>query len=459
VTARASNCQEIMRSMADLVGFFEGCCTSRTVWKIGVEDEMFVFRRSDLRPAGYAGENSLASVVDALIRDFQWMPLLDGGNRVGAEAPSGAIVTTEAGRHLEISGPPLPSVHEVDHDLAQCRQQVESACRGVGLAILEMGFQPKWSRDDTPLVQSGRSQILSEYLSTRGRLGLDMLLRTCALQASFDYSDESDAVAKMRISLAVQPIVTALFSSSPFLDGQLSGYKSYRAHVWQETDDDRTGGLPFVFDPDFGFERYCSYVLDVPMYFVYRNQSYIDVRGQSFRDFMKCRLPALPGEPATMGDWVNHLATIFPDVRLRNLLEMRGADGGAIGQLSALAAFWTGLLYDEAALRLAADCIRDWTPGEIEALRAVVPRDGLAATFRGEPLARTAKTMLEIAARGLQNRAQSMGIPSEARYLDRLFEAADAGISPADQMISAFNGEWSGDIDRIFRGALSDVAR
>jgi glutamate--cysteine ligase len=314
-----------------------------------------------------------------------------------------------------------------------------------------MGFQPKWRREDMPWMPKGRYAIMRRYMPLRGNLGLDMMTRTCTVQVNLDFADEADMVKKFRVALALQPVATALFADSPFTDGKPNGYKSYRSHIWTDTDPDRTGMLDFVFEDGFGFERYVDYLLDVPMYFVYRDGIYHDVAGERFGDFLAGRLPGLPGLRPTLGDWSDHMTTAFPEVRLKRYLEMRGADGGPWGRLCALPAFWVGLLYDDAALDAAWDLVRDFTPAERHALRDGVPKHALALPFRGGSVRDLADAALRIAAAGLQRRAVlNRGGADERVYLEALFAVAESGLTPAERKLELFHGPWGGRVDPVF---------
>src|SRR5690606_16169634 len=308
----------------------------RERWRIGTEHEKFVFRRRDLRRADY--ESGIRPLLEGLTR-FGWTPVLENGNPI-ALCQGEASISLEPGGQLELSGAPLETIHQTCAEVGQHLKQVREVTEELGLGMLGMGFDPKWRRDDVPWMPKGRYRIMREYMPKRGKLGLDMMLRTCTVQVNLDFSDEADMVRKFRASLALQPIATALFAASPFVEGKPTSFQSWRSHVWTDTDPDRCGMLPFVFEEGFGFERYVDWMLDVPMYFVYRDGRYIDASGQSFRDFMEGRLPALPGERPQMGDWTDHLTTAFPEVRLKRYLEMRGADGGPWDRLCALPAFW-----------------------------------------------------------------------------------------------------------------------
>jgi glutamate--cysteine ligase len=331
-------------------------------------------------------------------------------------------------------------------------RQVKEVGSQLGIGMLGLGFQPKWRREDIPFMPKGRYKIMSEYMPKKGNLGIDMMKRTCTVQVNLDFSTEADMVKKMRVSLALQPVATALFANSPFVEGRPSGFQSYRSHVWTDLDPDRTGSLPFVFEDGFGFERYVDYVLDVPMYFVYRNGKYIDASGQSFRDFMEARLPALPGELPRMSDWADHLTTAFPEVRLKKYIEMRGADGGPWQRLCALPALWVGLLYDAEALDAAWNLVKNWTVEDRAYLRAETPRTALHTSFKDRTVREVAQETLRIARSGLHRRGRRDHWGNdESHFINALAAIAESGRTPATEMLDRFHGAWNGNIDPVFR--------
>lgn len=420
-------------------------------WRIGTEHEKFVYRLDDFRPVPYEGEAGIGAFLEQLC-GFEWDPVREDGKLVALRRADGASVTLEPGGQLELSGAQLSNLHQACCEVHEHLNQVGEVAERLRVGLIGLGFQPKWTRDEIPWMPKGRYGIMRRYMPKVGSLGLDMMLRTCTVQVNLDFSDEADMVRKMRVGLALQPVATALFANSPFIEGRPSGYLSYRSRIWEDTDPDRCGMLPFVFEDGMGFERYVDYVLDVPMYFVYRNGGYIDCAGRSFRDFMAGRLPELPGERPTLGDWDDHLTTLFPEVRLKRFLEMRGADGGPWRGLCALPALWTGLLYDGAALAAAAAYTADWTMDEMEALRHEVPRRGLETPFRDRTLREVACDVLAMARDGLTNRAcLNSQHRDENIHLERLWEIAESGRTPAHELLEAYHGRWNGDIDGVFR--------
>ncbi|HWG04550.1 MAG TPA: glutamate--cysteine ligase, partial [Beijerinckiaceae bacterium] len=379
-----------------LVEYLASGSKPRAEWRIGTEHEKFIFRRADLRPVPYEGDNGIRAILEKLQR-FGWHPVLDGENVVGLTDDSGGAISLEPGGQFELSGAPLETLHQTCGELHSHLRQMREVLGELGLGMLGLGYLPKWKREDCFWMPKRRYAVMRNYMPKVGNLGIDMMLRTCTVQVNLDFSSEADMVLKSRVSLALQPVAVALFANSPFIEGKPSGFLSARSNVWTDTDPDRSGMLPFVFDKDFGFERYVDWMLDVPMYFVYRDGGYIDVAGQSFRDFLAGKLPGLPGEIPTMSDWSDHLTTAFPEIRIKKFIEMRGADGGPWRNLCALPAFWTGLLYDDDALNAGWDMVKDWTAEERQQLRDDVPRLGLETPFRGKKLQDIAIAVVQLA--------------------------------------------------------------
>src|SRR5688500_16131337 len=419
-------------------------------WRIGTEHEKFGFRLDDLRPPTFDGERGIEALLTGLTR-FGWAPVQEHGRTI-ALLKDGASVTLEPAGQLELSGAPLETIHDTCCETNTHLEEVQAVARELRLGFLGMGFQPKWRRDEMPWMPKGRYRIMRDYMPKRGNLGLDMMTRTCTVQVNLDFASEADMVKKFRVSLALQPIATALFADSPFTEGKPNGYLSYRSHIWTDTDPDRTGMLDFVFEDGFGYERYVDYLLDVPMYFSYRNGEYVDLAGRSFRDFLDGKLEALPGELPTLKDWADHMTTAFPEVRLKKYLEMRGADGGPWNRLCALPAFWVGLLYDDEALDAAWDLVRNFTRTERHALRDGVPKHALKLPFRNRTVRDLAIEALKISGSGLarRNRLNASGA-TEAVFLEPLVEFALANETPAERKLKLFHGEWGGSVDPVFR--------
>ena len=443
-----------IESHHELVEYLESGCKPRSEWRLGTEHEKFGFTVDDLRPLPYEGRRSINAMLQGLADQFGWEPLTEQGKLIALKDDKGASITLEPGGQLELSGALLANVHQTCDEVYTHLRQVKTIAEPLGIAFLGMGFQPKWELKDTQWMPKGRYRIMREYMNTRGKLGQDMMARTCTVQVNLDFSSEADMVKKFKVALALQPVATALFANSPFVDGKPSGYVSYRSHVWEDTDPDRTGMLPFVFGDSMGFERYVDYMLDVPMYFVYRDGEYIDASGQSFRDFMNGALPALPGEKPRLQDWEDHLTTAFPEVRLKRYMEMRGADGGPWRKLCALPAFWAGVLYDDTVLDAAWDLVRDWSMEERLKLREDAPRLGFKATVRGRSMQALALEVLELAYNGLtaRNCLGSSG-ENETGFLEPLFSNAHAGLTPADKKLALYHGRWNGSVDPVFNEA------
>lgn len=440
---------EPIHDKRQLVEYLAAGCKPPSEWRIGTEHEKFAYDLDDYRPLTYEGPKGIRALLQGLTR-FGWQPVEENGNPI-ALVKGKASVTLEPGGQVELSGAPLDNLHQTCFEVHEHLDQVKEVAAELGIGMMGLGFNPKWRREDIPWMPKGRYAIMRAYMPKRGTLGLDMMLRTCTVQVNLDFESEACMARKFRLGLALQPLATALFANSPFVEGKPSGFLSTRSRIWTDTDPDRTGDLPFVFEPGFGFERYVDYMLDVPMYFVYRDGRYIDSSGQSFRDFMAGKLPALPGQRPTMGDWVDHLTTAFPEVRLKRFLEMRGADGGPWRRICALPAFWTGLLYDDAAMDAAWDVVKDWTREERAALRAEVPKRALSTPFRDGTLRDVARRVLPIAQAGLEARKRYdyMG-RDESRFLTVLIEAVERNRTPAEELLGKFHGDWQGSVDPVF---------
>ena len=432
----------------ELVEYIAAGGTPRAGWRIGTEHEKFGFRLSDLAPLSYEGPQGIRALLEGLQR-FSWQPFYENDTIIGLKF-DGQAVTLEPGGQLELSGAPVANLHQSCVEVQTHLSQVTTVATELGVGFLGVGFQPKWKLDDIPMMPKARYRIMRAYMPTRGRLGLDMMFRTCTVQTNLDFVDEADMVKKLRVGLALQPVATALFANSPFTEGRPNGYLSYRSKIWTDTDPDRCGILPFAFEPGMGFERYVDYVLDAPMYFVVRDGAYIDASGQSFRDFLAGRLPALPGERPTMSDWEDHLTTLFPEVRLKRFIEMRGADGGPWDIICALPAFWVGLIYDAGVLDDAWRMVEDWTIEDHEYLRQEVPRHALHTKFRGRSMLDLARDVLALAREGLKRRAvHDRSGRDETHFLVPVDLIAETGQTPAEGLLKAFHGEWKGSVDPL----------
>ena len=447
----------IISSRDELVAYLEQGCKPAQNWRIGTEHEKFGFYKDGYDPLPYEGDRGIGALLEAFKDRFGcvgWEAVTEKDNIIALnckDCPKGGTISLEPGGQLELSGAPLENLHETHDELRQHLLEVGEVCKDFGIGLLGIGFSPKWTLRQTPMMPKERYRIMARYMPGRGRRGLDMMFRTATIQVNMDFSDERDMVEKLRIGLALQPVATALFANSPFADGKPNGFQSYRAEMWRDTDPDRTGLLPFAFEPGMGFERYVDYALDVPMYFVYRDGRYIDVAGASFRDFLDGKLAAVPGARPTLDDWADHLTTLFPDVRLKHFLEMRGADAGTFAQIWALPALWTGLIYDDESRGCASALIADWTEAERQALRDAVPRLGLNTPFRGGTLRDIASDVLALADAGLKRRARldARG-DDERKALAPLLETIEQGLSPADRLLALYRGPWQGDIDHVF---------
>ena len=434
----------------ELVAWFSEGCKPKDQFRVGTEHEKFAFSLDGHRPVPYADPRGIRALLDGMQHMLGWEPIMEGENIIGlADVTGGGAISLEPGGQFELSGAPLEDVHQTCSELMAHLAQVREVARPLRIGFLGIGMTPTWGRADMPAMPKGRYKIMTAYMPKVGKLGLDMMYRTCTVQTNHDFSSESDMVKKLRVGLALQPVATALFANSPFTEGRPNGFVSFRSEIWRDTDNARSGMLPWAFEAGMGFERYVDYALDVPMYFIKRGDSYIDVSGRSFRDHLTGKL--VPGERATISDWANHVSTIFPEVRLKRYLEMRGSDGGPWRVLPALPAFWCGILYDEDCLNAAWDIARDWTVEERQKLRDDVPRLGFKAAVRGRDLLSVAVELLQIARRGLtrRNRLDGNG-RDETRYLRPLEEVVARGITPAEMLLEKFHGPWKGSVEPIY---------
>jgi len=439
-----------IESRADLISVFSKGEKAKERWRIGTEHEKFVYRLADHRAPSYDEPGGIHDLLMALTR-FGWEPVMEG-DKVIALAGSDGTVSLEPAGQLELSGAAVENLHQTCAETGRHLRQVKEVGAELGLGFLGLGLWPDKTREELPIMPKGRYAIMLRHMPRVGSMGLDMMLRTCTIQTNLDYSSEADMVKKFRVSLALQPLGTALFANSPFLEGKPNGYQSYRSHIWTDTDPARTGMLPFVFEDGFGYERYADYMLNVPMYFVYRDGKYIDAAGRNFRDFLDGNLDVYPGQKPTISDWNDHLSTAFPEVRLKSFLEMRGSDGGPWNKICALPALWVGLLYDQSALDAAWDLVKHWTIEDHQRLRDAVPKQGLNAKLPdGRTLNDLAKQVLDIAAAGLTARGQinSMG-DNESGFLNPLRQIVESGKSPAQLLLEKYETEWGGDLSKIY---------
>jgi glutamate--cysteine ligase len=449
MTSFRSSQDEPVTSKAQLIATLAAGSKPKDQWRIGTEHEKFGYTKSNLKPLPYEGPAGIQAMLVGLQR-FGWQPVLEGANVISLSQKGKGTISLEPGGQLELSGAPVETVHQTYAEIGDHLAQVKTVGDEIGVGMLAMGFTPDWRRDDIHWMPKGRYKIMRSYMPKVGSMGLDMMLRTCTVQVNMDYASEADMVKKLRVALALQPVATALWANSPFTEGRPNGCLSVRGKVWQNTDPDRTGMLPFAFEDGMGFERYVDYLLDVPMYFVYRN-GYIDASGQSFRDYMNGKLPALPGQVPTVADWIDHMSTAFPEARVKNYIELRGADSGPLDRLVALPAFWAGLLYDHASLDAAWDLAKGWTAMEREQLRADVPTRGFKAKITGRSVQELARDLLTLSEAGLKRRAhKDASGQDETRYLAPLQEITASGITAAERMLGLYNGPWRGDVGKAY---------
>jgi glutamate--cysteine ligase len=443
-----------VESRDELVAWIAAGAKPKAEWRIGTEHEKFVFQTGTLDPVPYEGPRGIRALMEAMMRRHGWLAIKEGDNVIALKRPTGekgGSISLEPGGQFELSGEPLSTLHETAAETDQHLLEVLGVGEELQIGFLGVGFSPKWRLEDVPTMPKQRYQVMTRYMPSVGKRGLDMMYRTATVQVNLDFGDEADMVKKLRVSLALQPIATALFASSPFTEGKPNGFQSMRSEVWRDTDKRRTGMLPFVFEDGMSYERYADYALGVPMYFVYRDGRYIDVAGGSFRDFLAGKLKGLEGERPTEDDWSDHLTTLFPEVRMKRFLEMRGADGGRWQSITALPAFWTGLLYDDVALDQAWQLVKSWTSDERDALRNAVPKTALKTPFRNTTVGEMARDALRISRLGLKNRRRINAVnEDETKYLAPLDHLAGCGRTVADDLLARYAGPWRGNIDRIF---------
>ncbi len=435
-----------------LAEYLASGCKPPEDWRIGTEHEKFGYRLDDLKPLPYDGPCSIRAMLEGLRDRFGWAPVEEAGHIIGLQK-DGANVSLEPGGQLELSGAPVETIHQTCDEVNEHLREVKEIADEIGAGFIGLGAAPIWTHDEMPMMPKGRYKLMTRYMGQVGELGTQMMYRTCTVQVNLDFASEADMVQKFRVALALQPVATALFANSPFLEGKPNGHLSWRSRIWRDLDADRTGMLPFVFEDGMGFERYVQYALDVPMYFVYRDGKYIDALGMSFRDFLKGELPALPGEKPTLSDWADHLTTIFPEARIKKFIEMRGADGGPWRRLCALPALWVGLLYDAEALDAAWEICKGWTAEEREKLRVDASKVGLQTEIGGRSMHDLAAEVLDVAEGGLRRRARpgSGGmVPDETHFLSALREIVESGRTPAEELLDRYEGAWQGDLTKIY---------
>ena len=442
----------VVASKADLVAYLEEGCKPPERWRIGTEHEKFGYLEDTLEPLPYDGPRSVRAVLEGMRERFGWAPVEEAGRIIGLER-DGANVSLEPGGQLELSGAPLATIHETCDEVNLHLGEVRTVADALGVRFIGLGAAPVWTHDDMPLMPKGRYALMDAYMRRVGTHGTQMMRRTCTVQVNLDFASEADMVAKLRVALSLQPVATALFANSPFFEGAPNGHRSWRSRIWRDLDADRTGMLPIAFEEGFGFEAYTDWALDVPMYFVFRDGRYIDALGQSFRDFLRGELPALPGERPTTADWADHLTTLFPEARIKRYMEMRGADGGPWRRLCALPALWVGLMYDAPSLEAAWDLAEGWDHETRQALRVAASVDGLAAETHGVRMLDLAREVVAIAEGGLKARARPGAgglVPDEAHFLSALRESVETGRTPADELLAKYHGEWGGDLSRVY---------
>ena len=437
----------IIESADQLAAYMEAGNKPASDWRIGTEHEKFGWLTESRQPLPYAGDRSISALFAGLEARFGWEPVREGDNIIGMTR-DGANISLEPGGQFELSGAAVASLHETDAETRLHLAEVAELADPLGIRFMGIGAAPEWSGDQMPVMPKGRYRLMTDYMGRVGTHGTQMMYRTCTTQVNLDYASEADMVKKLRVAIALQPVATALFASSPFFDGKLNGHKSWRSRIWRGLDDSRTGMLPFAFDAGMGFQAYVDWVLDVPMYFVYRDGKYINALGQSFRDFLAGKLPALPGEKPTLSDWADHMTTVFPEARVKKFIEMRGADCGDLAHIVALPAFWVGLMYDGSALDAAWDLVNGIDAQTREGLRVAASVSGLQGEAGGVKILDLARAAVGLSHAGLVARALG-----EEVYLAPVSQSVKSGATQADRWLSLYHGEWGGDLGRIYEAS------
>jgi glutamate--cysteine ligase len=450
--AGANSPSPLIESRTQLVEALSRGAKPKDAWRIGTEHEKFTFFADTFKPVPYEGENGIGALLDKVQAETAWEPNYDGDNVIGLSNPKGGgAISLEPGGQFELSGAQLETLHETCVETNDHLKMLHKFTKPMGIEFLGIGTAPTWTLDEIPAMPKSRYAIMKPYMEKVGTLGTSMMFRSCTVQVNLDFASEADMVKKLRVSLALQPVATALFANSPFLEGKPNGFLSFRSYIWLNTDPARTGMLPFAFEDGMSFERYVDYALDVPMYFIIRDGKYINCAGESFRAFLDGKLPQRPGETPTVKDWEDHLSTLFPEVRMKQYLEMRGADGAPWQGVCALPALWTGILYDQSALDAAWDLVKDWTEEERQAIRLAVPTTALHTPFRNGTLMDVAARMVEISRAGLKSRNRlNWEGADESVFLSPLDYTLKTGKTPAERLLDLYHGEWHGDINRLF---------
>lgn len=435
-----------LRSHDDLEALFDSGCKERTDWKIGVEYEKPVVLRDTGEAAPYHGSTGIGAVLEELRQRWQWSPVYED-NQLIALTNDRASITLEPGGQLEMSGELCDSLHCAHAELSRHVAEIVSVGNDLGVAFLGLGITPKSPLESMPWMPKQRYRLMRIIMEATGSLGHRMMQQTATVQANFDYASESDARRKFRVAMAISPVLIAVSANSPIADGHDTGFKSYRAHAWTRTDPARCGVLAFAFDCENLFGAYSEYALDVPMYFIQRGDNLIPAEGMTFRSFMS---KGFAGEVATLNDWNTHLATLFPEARLKTYIEVRSADAQEPRLMLATPALMKGLLYTDDCLDAAWDVLARWSLEERYQAIDDAAKSGLSARVHGHSLRDYARELVEIASEGLRRQALADTSGRDERlYLAQLAGEVEAGRCPADHILSMWNGHWAGDVDRL----------
>jgi glutamate--cysteine ligase len=441
-----TNLDAPVASVEELVDFLRRWEKPRDRWRVGTEHEKIGLYEADHAPVPYETERGIGTLLERIAEVDGWGRITEGPNVIALEK-DGASITLEPGGQFELSGAPLRTIHETCDEFHRHLDLMKRVSEPLGIVWLGLGMHPIHGVDRIPRMPKERYAIMQSYLPKRGALALDMMFTTATVQANYDFADEADMVAKMRAAMGLTPIVSAMFANSSLSGGKANGFVSRRLHVWQQVDPDRCGLLPLVFEPDFGYRRYVEWALDVPMFFVVRDGEHRPAKGMRFRTFLR---EGGAGTRATLSDFDRHLTTLFPDVRLKHIIEVRGADAVPPGLTCSLPALWKGLLYDDEALAAAWHLVRHSSQEEREVAREDAARRGLGASFAGRSMLDLARELTAIAREGLRRiRHAGRRDPDETPFLDPILDQLESGASPGQVVLDRWEGEWGRSVDRL----------
>ncbi len=444
------NREQPVETLEDLIGYFRAAETPVSDFRIGTEHEKIGIYEDDHTRVPYGGERGIGALLERIARRDEWSRVYEAENLIALEK-DGASITLEPGGQIELSGAPLATIRETCREFNRHVDLVKDVSSDMGIAWLALGADPIHEVVDIPRMPKARYDIMRHYLPSRGALSLDMMHSTATVQANFDYASEADMASKLRLAMGCSPLASALFANSPIHAGKESGFVTRRVEIWRHMDPDRCGLLPFIFECDFGYRDYAEWALDVPMFFLVRGHEYIRASSITFRRFLE---EGFQGHRATLGDWDVHLTTLFPEVRLKRVIEVRGSDAVPRGMICALPALWKGVLYDAQAGEAAWKLVEGLTPDQRQELLVDVARRGLAADIASQRVLELACEFTDIASEGLRRiRAPGESEPDECSFLDPIREHLERGMSPGEVILESWRGEWQGSVGRLIEAS------